>query len=325
MPVFPSSYHPILITGQSGQVGSALAECLEDEPQVIGLSRHGLDLSHPETVYDTLARYAPKVILNAAAYTAVDEAEEKAALALRANGESVGEMARYAFSHHAVLVHYSTDYVFAGHGASAWSETDPTAPVNSYGKSKLAGEQAILEQAKAFAHLSPRYLIFRTSWVYDAEGKNFVSTMLRLGKEREVLSIVADQHGAPSFAPDIAEYTLRALKKASEMEAFPSGVYHLVNGGETSWHGFAEKIFALAESLNAQLKVREVQAIRTSEYPTPARRPLNSRLSTAKLQQVFGLQLPDWQDALKRCMLKRYALEEAAAAALHHAANPSRD
>jgi dTDP-4-dehydrorhamnose reductase len=192
-------------------------------------------------------------------------------------------------------VHYSTDYVFPGTGTRAWSEDDETAPLNVYGESKLAGEQGI-------AAAGGRYMVFRTSWVYDAVGKNFLRTMLRLGADRETLRVVADQHGAPTYAPQLAQGTLEALNCAESEEQFPSGIYHLCNGGETTWHDFAQSIFDAARSRGWNLKVQNVEAVASSAYPTPARRPMNSRLNNSKAQRVLGVQLPHWQDGLNACL-----------------------
>jgi dTDP-4-dehydrorhamnose reductase len=282
----------LLITGRNGQVGSALAAL---KPDAVALGREQLNLDQPEIIYDALVALKPSVILNAAAYTAVDKAEDEPQAAQRVNAESVAEMARYAAEHDAVLVHYSTDYVFDGSGEQPWKEDDATGPLGVYGKSKLAGEQAI-------AASGCKHLILRTSWVYDATGKNFFNTMLRLGKEREELRIVSDQFGAPSYAPHLAAHTLHLLDIAATQERFPSGVYHFCHDGVTSWCGFALAIFEGLRAQGVDLAVRKVDGIATAEYPTPAKRPLNSRLNMDKLEEVFGIRMPAWQEGLNACL-----------------------
>ncbi|MCB2081400.1 MAG: dTDP-4-dehydrorhamnose reductase [Hyphomicrobiales bacterium] len=289
---------PVLVLGASGQVGRALARRLGDA--CVALTRREADLAHPETLADILASYGPAIIINAAAYTAVDRAEEEPEQAHTINAIAPAEIAAYAFRHGIPFVHYSTDYVFPGKGTTAYQEDDATAPLNAYGKSKLAGEQAIL--AEAAKHQRAHYLIFRTCWVYDELGKNFLNTMLRLGREKETLGVVSDQIGAPTYAGDIAEYTLKALASAQKQPNFPSGIYHLCNQGETSWHGFATAIFDSARRHNIPLSVNVVNPIDSSAFPTLATRPENSRLSSAKLAQTFDLTLPTWQDALNRCI-----------------------
>ncbi len=301
-----------LITGASGQVGNALCDYLGSS--AVALDRAEMDLSQPETLAEKLEKYKPEAIINTAAYTAVDKAESEEAYARAINADAVRELARYAFAHNIPLIHYSTDYVFPGTGVKPWKEDDITAPQNAYGRTKLAGEQAIMEEADSLTSLhphtpTPSYLIFRTSWVYAAAGHNFVNTMLRLGKEREVISVVNDQIGAPTFAGDIASATLAALEKARGMKHFPSGIYHLVNAGEVSWHGFAEEIFRKVLAMGAELAVHEVKYLRSSDYPTPAARPLNSRLDCAKLKATFGIALPDWRDALARCLEGKFGGE----------------
>lgn len=285
----------ILVTGATGQIGQALQATLADRDAVF-LSRDELDLAKPESIAQTLAMFRkPAAIINAAAYTAVDKAEEEEALATTINADSVGELAAYCAQVNIPLLHYSTDYVYEGSGSDARDESAPTNPQNAYGRSKLKGEKAV-QQAGC------DYLIFRTCWVYDAGGKNFLNTMLRLGGEREQLRVVADQIGAPSYAQHLADNSVAALDKAMEMAAFPNGVYHLCNGGEVSWHGFAESIFEEARARGYEMKVQQVEPIEASEYPTPAKRPLNSRLNTDKLKQTFGLALPHWREGLKACM-----------------------
>jgi len=290
----------ILVLGSTGQVGRALMGALASRSATF-LGRAEADLADPEALYETLrAMPTPRAVINAAAYTAVDKAEEEEALATLVNARAPDILAHYCLERGIPLVHYSTDYVFDGSGAAARDENAATAPLNAYGRSKLAGEQAI--EASGCGHL-----ILRTSWVYDAEGKNFFTTMLRLGAEREQLRVVADQWGAPSYAPHLAEATVAALDGALKQAFFPSGLYHFCHAGETSWHAFAEAIFAGARSRGAEMKVTAVEAIGTAEYPTPAKRPLNSRLDCTKLAKALDVRLPSWQEGLTACLEARYA------------------
>ncbi len=290
----------LLVTGANGQVGWELARSLMPLGEVVALDRGACDLSRPEKLGEVVARVAPDVIVNAAAYTAVDRAETEEPLAITINGEAPGELARAARSAGALLVHYSTDYVFDGTKDGAYTEDDPVAPLNAYGRTKLAGEQAI-------AAAGCDHLILRTTWVYAARGGNFVRTMLRLGAEREALRVVADQHGAPTWARNIADATAHivALAQRERREGrFASGIFNLTSRGESSWHGFAEAIFEEARRLpcGASLKVAAVEPIPATAYPTPAARPANSRLAADRLAARFGLTLPHWRDALRRCL-----------------------
>lgn len=273
----------ILIFGGSGQVARALAKRL---PDAIIVGREQADFLKPETIIATLEKHKPEIIINAVAYTAVDKAESEELQALQINALTVGLIAEWSKKYDALLIHYSTDYVFDGSGTKAWKESDKTAPLSAYGRSKLLGEKEI-------ANSGCRHFIFRLCWVYDETGKNFVNTMLRLGKEKTELNVVADQVGAPTYAGDIAEATLKAIAKPKAA----SGVYHFCNSGETSWAGFAESIFA-----EANLPVN-VNPITTAQYPTPAKRPANSRMDTRKFRSTFGWDvIPSWQEGLKRCM-----------------------
>lgn len=288
----------IAVFGANGQIGSALVELLGNK--AVPLTRKDADLSRPETLATILEAIQPQAVINAAAYTQVDKAEEEREAARLANAESPAVMAAWCARYHVPFVHYSTDYVFEGSGTQAWQENAPKHPLNVYGATKLAGEVAV-EAAGG------KHLIFRTSWVYDATGKNFMNTMLRLGAERETLRVVADQFGAPSYAPDLARATVACLEKAAAMQAFPSGVYHLVHSGETSWHGFASTIFEKARSAGVELTVRNVEPIPASAYPTPAQRPQNSRLDCSRLKTVFSEILPEWQQGLSQALEKKYA------------------
>lgn len=281
----------ILILGKNGQVGRALVAGLGSK--AVAFDSEDLNLTQPDFT-DKLSvlfqQHDFTTIINAAAYTQVDKAESEQALAMRINGEAVGELARWCKKHDVTLVHYSTDYVFDGSGNHARKEDEPTAPLNVYGKSKLLGEQLI-------AASGAEYLIFRTSWVYDAQGKNFYTTMRRLFNEREEVRVVADQVGAPTYAPHLARATIEVLQRAQ----FTTGIYHLCNGGAASWAGFADAILALASAHESGIKCHKIQPIATSEYPTPARRPANSRLDCSKAQEVLGVQLPHWEEGLKEC------------------------
>ncbi|NMG74284.1 dTDP-4-dehydrorhamnose reductase [Aromatoleum diolicum] len=290
----------LLVTGANGQVGWELARSLMPLGDVIALDRSRCDLSRPETLAGLVAELAPDVIVNAAAYTAVDKAEAEEALATTINGTAAGELARAAKAVGALLIHYSTDYVFDGSKASPYTEDDPVAPINAYGRSKLAGEMAI--GASGCDHL-----ILRTTWVFAARGGNFVRTMLRLGAEREQLRVVADQHGAPTWARNIADATAQVIacaQRERQQGGFTSGVFNLASSGHTTWHGFAEAIFdaARARLPAVGLKVARVEPIPAAAYPTPAARPANSRLAQERLRARFGIVMPRWDEALCRCL-----------------------
>jgi dTDP-4-dehydrorhamnose reductase len=289
----------ILLTGSNGQVGWELRRTLACLGEVIALDSSSMNLADADAVRKKVGEIAPHVIVNPAAYTAVDKAESEPELAYAVNAAAPGMLAEAAGRTGALLVHYSTDYVFDGSGATPWKEDDTCAPLNVYGATKLAGEHAI--QATGCRHL-----IFRTSWVYGARGSNFLLTMRRLLRERSELKIVADQVGAPTWCRDLAEATAQVLSQfvspASGFDrAAPWGVYHMTDAGETSWHGFAEAIQALDE-FDETCAPAHLLPIPGSDYPTPATRPLNSRLSNAKLEQTFGLQLQDWRTALALCL-----------------------
>jgi dTDP-4-dehydrorhamnose reductase len=286
----------ILLTGAQGQVGFELTRSLQGLGHVVALDRNKLDLTDLNEVRSVVREIKPAVIVNAAAYTAVDKAESDVDAAMRLNAEVPALLAVEARRLNAALVHYSTDYVFDGAKLGAYAEDDSVNPQNVYGRSKLAGEQAIVA---AGCH----HLIFRTSWVYGTRGKNFLLTMLRLGAEREELSVVADQFGAPTWSNTIAALSANILAQAigrdtSDWWSQHSGIYHLTASGETSWHGFTQAIFELADVENKP----RVKAIRAASYPTPAARPSNSRLSNDKTAASFGLRAPDWREALRMCI-----------------------
>jgi dTDP-4-dehydrorhamnose reductase len=268
----------------------------------LALDRHSTDfcgdLNHPERLAQTVRDWRPDVIVNAAAHTAVDKAESEPDLTRCLNATAPAALAQAAAAIGAWLVHYSTDYVFNGQGDQAWQEGDATGPLSVYGQTKLEGEQAIVASGC-------KHLIFRTSWVYAARGGNFAKTMLRLAGERERLTVIDDQHGAPTGADLIADVTAHAIRQAMANPASAlAGIYHLVASGETSWHGYASHVIAQARQLHPEqgLKVTDIAPVPTTAFPTQAKRPLNSRLSTHKLQQAFGLVLPPWQQGVNRML-----------------------
>ena len=297
----------ILLLGASGQVGWELQRSLAPLGELIMLDRHGIelcgDLGNLPGLAATVQRVQPDIIVNAAAHTAVDKAESEPELAHTLNALAPGVLAQEAAKLGALLVHYSTDYVFDGSGTRAWLETDTPAPLNVYGQSKLEGERLI--QA-----VCPNHLIFRTSWVYAARGGNFAKTMLRLAQERETLSVINDQFGAPTGADLLADISAHAicqvLKNPKDV-----GLYHLVAGGETSWHGYAKYVIELSQKTPSAIKIvtKTVTPVASSAFLTPARRPHNSRLDTTKLQLTFGLHLPQWQQGVTR-MLNEVLLQK---------------
>ena len=287
----------ILLTGIHGQVGFELQRSLQGLGQVVALDRQAMDLADLIQVRQVIREIKPGLIVNPAAYTAVDKAESEVELAYRINSHAVEVMAQEAKKLGAAMIHYSTDYVYDGSKPGAYVEQDATNPLGVYGASKLAGEDAI--RASGVSHL-----IFRTSWVYGMRGKNFLLTMLRLMQERDQLRVVSDQIGAPTWCRSIADATAHVVAQARVSSSADwwqenTGVYHLSCQGETSWHGFTAAILALIESE----KKPQLHAIRSDEYPTPAKRPANSRLSCAQFQARF-CDLPDWQTALALCMAK---------------------
>lgn len=284
----------VLITGARGQVGWELARSMQPLGEVTALDRSQADLADPQGLRACVRRLRPDVIINAGAYTAVDKAEDEEALALRINGEAPGVLAQEALALDALLVHYSTDYVFDGSGDRPWVESDPTAPLNAYGRTKLAGERAI-------AAAGGRWLVFRTSWVYADRGGNFPKTMLRLATERDALKVVADQIGAPTSARLIADITAHAVVRTlaeSAQGRFESGVFNLVAAGATSWHGLACAVIEGARARGWPIKAGVIDGIPASAYPTRAQRPANSRLSTASLEARFGVTVPPWEQGI---------------------------
>ncbi len=278
----------IVLLGANGQVGHELARTLLPLGTVHALRHADADLTELTTLAQRVKDVRPDLIVNAAAYTAVDRAESDEATAHRVNALAVGVLADAARSAGALLVHYSTDYVFDGSGSRPWQETDPTGPQSAYGRTKLAGEAAI-------AASGCRALVFRTSWVHGGHGGNFIRTMLKLAAEREALSVVADQIGAPTSAELIADVTMLAIA-ACRQDRLDTGLYHLSAAGETSWHGLAVHAIERARRLGHPVRIDQgaIRAIATADYPTPARRPANSRLDTDMLASALGLALPEW-------------------------------
>ena len=286
----------ILVTGGAGQVGWELRRTLAIFGEVVAPPREILDLASTDSIVAAVRGVRPDLIVNAAAYTAVDKAESEAKLAMQINGEAPRILAEEAVLRNAALIHYSTDYVFDGDKAAPYREDDEAVPINIYGRTKLAGEQGVMATGAA-------HLIFRTSWVYGSRGRNFLLTMLRLAKERKELKVVDDQIGAPTSARLIAEATAAAIARnfvagGFDLDRFRQmgGLYHLTAAGRTTWYGFAQAILLDKEG------VAKVSPIPTSGYPTPARRPQNSVLDNGKLEKQFGLSLPDWKAGLNLCL-----------------------
>ena len=286
----------ILLLGADGQLGTELRRSLAGQGEVVAATLSGTvagaacesaDFSRPDTLPALLERIAPDIVVNAAAYTAVDRAEQDVELAFRVNAEAPDVLAAACAARGAAFVHYSTDYVFDGQGTRPYLERDPTAPLGVYGASKLAGETAVLSSGA-------RHMIFRTAWVYAAHSHNFMRTMLRVGAERDALRVVADQVGTPTPAALLADVTAQALRA----DAAPSGLWHLTPTGQTSWHGFAEAIFAGAVARGILARAPRVEAIATADYPTPAARPAYSVLDCGALQRDLGIVLPDWRAGL---------------------------
>ena len=290
----------ILLFGKNGQLGWELQRSLTPLGEVVALDRHSTDfcgdLGDLQGLVRTVQTLRPGLIVNAAAHTAVDKAESEPELARTLNALAPGVLAQEAERIGALLVHYSTDYVFDGSGDRPWLETDAPAPLNVYGQTKLEGEQLIARHCQ-------RHLIFRTSWVYAARGGNFAKTMLRLAQERESLSVIDDQWGAPTGAELLADVTAHAVRQALQRPQ-DAGLYHLAAQGEITWNGYAKHVFAQAVRAQPAIKIiaKEVVAVATSAFPTPAKRPHNSRLDSAKLQATFGLSLPPWQQGVNRML-----------------------
>jgi dTDP-4-dehydrorhamnose reductase len=291
----------ILLFGRSGQVGWELQRSLAPLGEVVALGSGGEDglcgdFADPEGVARTVRSVRPDAIVNAAAYTAVDQAESEADRAMQVNAATPGAIARAAAELGAWMVHYSTDYVFDGSGERPWREDDRTGPLSVYGRTKLAGEQAI-------AAANPRHLILRTSWVYAARGGNFARTMLRLARERDRLTVIDDQFGAPTGADLLADVTAHALRSVTSQQG-AAGIYHVAAAGETTWNGYARFVVGKAQQAGEKLKAgpEQVEPVPTSAFPTPARRPHNSRLDTSRFRAAFRLALPPWEQGVARML-----------------------
>lgn len=289
----------ILVTGKNGQVGFELMRSLAPLGTVVGVDIDECDLQDILAVERLLDKVQPELIVNPAAYTAVDKAESEPALAHSINAKAPEVMAQYAGRHHIPIIHYSTDYVFDGLKEGEYLETDEVNPQSVYGKTKALGELAVRNNA-------PKHIILRTSWVFGSHGGNFLKTILKLAQERDKLSIVSDQVGSPTSAALLADVTAEIVKQLFEPGAVQKyGTYHLVSEGETSWHGYAQMVVAIANALEVKTKIScdAIQPIKTADYPLPAPRPANSRLDTTKIKNVFMLTLPSWQDGVEKVVL----------------------
>jgi dTDP-4-dehydrorhamnose reductase len=297
----------ILLTGATGQVGSELRKTLASLGEVVAPDRAEMNLADPASVRKVIREVKPRWIVNPAAYTAVDKAETERDLAFAINAEAVKAIGEEAHALGAAVLHFSTDYVFAGSGDRPYLETDATGPLGVYGQSKLAGEQALAQSGAAHA-------IFRTSWVYGATGKNFLLTILKLARERETLRIVADQHGAPTWSRDLARMAAQVIAQCEAEAATQSleavlaehgGIYHAAGAGETTWHGFAAEAVRLQALREPNVRFASIEPIATADYPTPAKRPANSRLNSSKLTQHFHWKMMDWHDSLEQVLAER--------------------
>ena len=298
----------ILVTGGTGQVGGELVKTLSALGEVVAPARDQMDLTDAGNIREVIRSVQPRWIVNPAAYTAVDKAEREPELAYAINAEAVWVIGEEARRIGAGVIHFSTDYVFDGTSATPYVETDATGPVSVYGASKLAGEQALVESGAP-------YMIFRTSWVYGTRGKNFLLTILKLARERESLRIVADQHGAPTWSRDLADMTAHAIRHCEDAVFEQGGnldnaltelggIYHAAGAGETTWHGFASEAIRLQREREPRIRFAVTEAITTAEYPTPAKRPVNSRMNCGKLAARFGWSMMNWGESLRAVMLE---------------------
>ena len=294
----------ILLTGSTGQVGGELLKLLPELGEVIAPPRSIMDLANPTSIRDTIRAVQPRWIVNPGAYTGVDKAETEPSLAHAINAEAIHTIGEEARNLGAGVIHFSTDYVFSGAGTTPYVETDAPAPVSVYGSTKLAGE-------KALAATGAGHLTFRTSWVYGATGKNFLLTILKLARERDHLRIVGDQYGAPTWSRDLAEMTLQVIGRCekaattlplSDVLSEVGGIYHASGRGETTWHGFAAEAIRIQSEKETTTPFAHTEAITTADYPTPAKRPANSRLNCNKLQQQFGWRMMHWQESLREVL-----------------------
>ncbi|MDH6167535.1 dTDP-4-dehydrorhamnose reductase [Variovorax boronicumulans] len=294
----------LLLLGKGGQVGWELQRSLAPLGELVALdfdsTDFNADFSRPEQLAETVLKVRPDVIVNAAAHTAVDKAESEPDFARKLNATSPGVVAEAAQQIGALMVHYSTDYVFDGSGSKPWQEDDATGPLSVYGSTKLEGEQLVAQHCA-------KHLIFRTSWVYAARGGNFAKTMLRIAKERDKLTVIDDQFGAPTGAELLADITAHAIR-ATLQDPSKAGLYHAVAGGVTTWHGYARFVIEQAKAAGVELKAgpEAVEPVPTTAFPTPATRPHNSRLDTTKLQSTFGLMLPEWQSGVARMLRETF-------------------
>jgi dTDP-4-dehydrorhamnose reductase len=294
----------LLLLGKGGQVGWELQRSLAPLGELVALDFDSIDFnadfSRPEQLAETVLKIRPDVIVNAAAHTAVDKAESEPEFARKLNATSPGVVAEAAQQIGALMVHYSTDYVFDGSGSKPWKEDDATGPLSIYGSTKLEGEQLVAQHCA-------KHLIFRTSWVYAARGGNFAKTMLRIAKERDKLTVIDDQFGAPTGAELLADITAHAIR-ATLQDPSKAGLYHAVAGGVTTWHGYARFVIEQAKAASVELKAgpEAVEPVPTTAFPTPATRPHNSRLDTTKLQSTFGLVLPEWQSGVARMLRETF-------------------
>lgn len=297
---------PILLTGATGQVGNELLNTLSPLGEIIAPLRSSLDLANLQSIRDTIRTLHPRWIVNPAAYTAVDKAETEPDLAYAINRDAVRVIGEEAATIGAGVIHFSTDYVFDGTATKPYVETDPTNPVSVYGASKLAGEQALAQSGAA-------HLIFRTSWVYGARGKNFLLTILKLAREREHLRVIGDQYGAPTWSRDLAQMTAHVIDHAEATAngqdpgaalADSSGIYHASNAGETTWYGFATEAVRQQSEREPGTCFADIEAIPATEYPLPAKRPANSRMNCIKLQQQFNWHMPDWRESLQKVLVE---------------------
>ncbi|MFC1849063.1 dTDP-4-dehydrorhamnose reductase [candidate division CSSED10-310 bacterium] len=287
------SKHPMLILGASGQIGKAWVKLLGNAG--IGLSHQQFDISKPNGVERELDKYDVSAVINAAAYTLVDKAEQEHHLAMDINCHAPEIIAKWCAKRDIPFVHYSTDYVFSGKGEIPWRENDECEPLNVYGYSKAEGDKRV-------ANVRGKWLIFRSTWIYDYDSKNFLTTFLKLSNAQDEICIVNDQYGAPTYAPHVAAMSLKGLEYGQSLPEFPSGVYHLCHEGVTTWYDFARTILEKGRSKGMQLQVKTVKPISTQDYAAPAKRPGNSRMNTEKAKKVLRIELPKWQLALDECI-----------------------
>jgi dTDP-4-dehydrorhamnose reductase len=297
----------IAVTGRGGQLASAMLERAAglSDVSLMAFMRPAVDLVRPDTILPELRKVAPDIVVNAAAYTAVDQAESEPAVAMAVNGDGAGAVAAASRALGVPIVQISTDYVFDGMNPWPYKEDDGVNPLGAYGRSKLAGERAV-------AAANPDHVILRTAWIYAAEGRNFLRTMLRLAETKQEIGVVADQHGSPGYAPDLAEAVLKVCRNVTSHphRADMRGTFHMAGGSEATWADFAEAIFAGSAERGGPTAV--VRRITTAQYPTPAQRPLNARLDCSKLLAVHGIALPDWRDSLDRCLDRIFAKDSRA-------------